>query len=249
MKKVFITGATSGIGLALAKKYSTEGWFVGICGRDLTKLPENFIDENPFIKAYEADVTNREQLQTVVREFSDGKLDLMIANAGRSVGTKTAKPNFQVACDLLDVNVKGVIHSFEVAFEIMEPNGGGHLAAVASVAGMVGLPGAGPYSCSKAAVIKLCESYQLDLPRYGINITTICPGFIDTPLTKKNGHGMPFLMSADEGARRIKKGIDKKINLLIFPLPMRVGIYLLDRMPRCLYRFLMRNIKSINYSN
>ena len=249
MKKVFITGATSGIGLALARKYSTEGWFVGICGRDLKKLPNNFIDENPFIKAYEVDVTNRGQIQAAVKEFSQGTLDLMIANAGRSVGNKKQRPNFQVACELLDVNVKGVIYAFEVAFEIMEPKGVGHLAAVASVAGMVGLPGAGPYSASKAAVIKLCESYQLDLRKYGIGVTTICPGFIDTPLTKKNNHGMPFLMSADEGARRIKKGIEKKVNLLIFPLPMKIGIYILDKMPRCIYRFLMRNIKAINYSD
>ena len=129
----------------------------------------------------------------------------------------------------------------------MMPVKSGHIVVTASVAGLVGLPGAGPYSASKAAVLKLCESYNLDLKKFGINVTAILPGFIDTPLTRKNDHSMPFLMNVDEAARRIKKAVEQKKAIFIFPLPMKIVMYFLDRMPRVLYRKFM-SIKAFNYS-
>jgi short-subunit dehydrogenase len=115
------------------------------------------------------------------------------------------------------------------------------------VAGMVGLPGASAYSASKSAVIKLCESYALDLPDKGIDVTTICPGFIDTPLTKKNDHSMPFLMSSHKGASLIKKAIENKRVLYIFPWQMAVVIHILSHLPRFIYRFMMK-LPIANYS-
>jgi NAD(P)-dependent dehydrogenase (short-subunit alcohol dehydrogenase family) len=240
---IFITGGTTGIGLALAKLYLSEGHRVGICGRDLSKLTEEY----PNLFCYKVDVTNRDELHAAVKEFSKGELDIIIANAGRSVGAKTQIPNAILSSQVIDINVKGVLNTFDIGLELMLHKRKGHLVATASVAGFVGLPGAAAYSASKAAVLKLCESYAIDFKPLGISVTAIAPGFIDTPLTKQNPHSMPFIMSAEKGAMLIKRAIEKKKVLYIFPLPMKIIITILDKMPRCLYRFIM-SIKFFNYS-
>lgn len=245
--KVFITGGTTGIGLELALNYLKTGDEVGVCGRDLSKLPEGLLDQYPNLKAYKVDVTNRDEMIEAVSDFSKGSLDLIVANAGRSVGHKTKMPNFEASRDVIATNVFGVLNAFEAALPTMFEQGRGHIAAVSSVAGMVGLPGASSYSASKAAVLKLCESYSLDLKRWNIDVTCICPGFIDTPLTKKNNHSMPWLMPASKGAAKIRRALDRKTALFVFPWQMKTLMYFLDRMPRCLYRGLM-GIKLFNYS-
>lgn len=244
---IFITGGTTGIGLALAKQYLEEGHRVGICARDLSKFPSEIKNKYKQLKCYEVDVTKREELYAAVQDFAPRDLDIVYANAGRSVGSKSKTPKFSVANEIIDINVKGVLNTFDVALEIMMPNKKGHLVATASVAGFMGLPGAGAYSASKAAVLKLCESYHLDLHRTGINVTAIAPGFIDTPLTKQNNHKMPFLMNSDQAATLIKKAVEKKKVLYVFPFRMKVAVYFLDRMPRFLYRSLMK-LKFLNYS-
>jgi short-subunit dehydrogenase len=244
--KVFITGGTTGIGLELCRFYLNQGDEVGVCGRDLSKMPEH-LKSYERLKLYECDVLELEKLKAAVVDFvGDSKLDIMIANAGRSVGSKSKTPNFQVARDVVGVNVIGVINTFEAAYPHLN-RPGGQLVAMASVAGFVGLPGASSYSASKAAVIKYCESLSLDLKREGISVTTICPGFIDTPLTQKNDHGMPFLMSADKGARMIAGAVEKRRALYIFPWPMKFAILFLTYIPRGLYRFLM-SFKALDYS-
>lgn len=244
---IFITGGTTGIGLALAKLYLEDGHRVGICARNLSKFPMEIRNKYKLLNCYEVDVTNRESLRKAVFDFSPEELDLMIANAGRSVGVKSKNPEFSVANQIIDINVKGVLNTFDVALEIMLPRKKGHLVATASVAGFMGLPGAGAYSASKAAVLKLCESYSLDLKRKNIAVTAIAPGFVDTPLTQKNNHKMPFIMSSDKAAALIKCAITKKKVLYIFPFRMKIIVSLLDKMPRCLYRFLM-GLKIFNYS-
>lgn len=245
---IFITGGTTGIGLALAKLYLEEGHRVGICARNLSKFPVEIKNKYKQLHCYEVDVTKREDLYNAIRDFAPYELDIVYANAGRSVGAKTKTPQFSVANEIIDINVKGVLNTFDVALEIMMPRKKGHLIATASVAGFMGLPGAGAYSASKAAVLKLCESYHLDLHRKGINVTAIAPGFIDTPLTQQNNHKMPFLMSSTKAATLIKKAVEKKKVLYIFPFRMKVAVYCLDRMPRFLYRTLMK-LKIFNYSS
>ncbi|WP_164848232.1 SDR family NAD(P)-dependent oxidoreductase [Halobacteriovorax sp. HLS] len=245
--KIFITGGTTGIGLAIAKKYLEEGHSVGVCGRDPSKLDQDVKSKYPKLQVYKADVTDREELISAVDSFSEGRLDLMLANAGRSVGSKNKEPDFKASRAVIEINVLGVLNTFEAALKNMLPNKSGHLAAIASVAGMVGLPGASSYSASKAAVIKLCESYSLDLGQWGINVSCIAPGFIDTPLTKKNDHDMPWLMDVDVAATKIKKALDNKKELYVFPWQMKTVIYFLDRMPRWMYRRVMR-LPMVNYS-
>ena len=244
---IFITGGTTGIGLALAKLYLEEGHRVGICARNLSKFPSEIRNKYKELHCYEVDVTNREELYNAIYDFSPVELDMVIANAGRSVGVKSKTPQFSVANEIIDINVKGVLNTFDIALEIMLPRKKGHLVATASVAGFMGLPGAGAYSASKAAVLKLCESYSLDLKRHGINVSAIAPGFIDTPLTQKNNHKMPFLMSAEKAAKLIKRALEKKKVLYVFPFRMKIVVSILDKMPRSLYRLIM-NLKFLNYS-
>ena len=245
---IFITGGTTGIGLALAKLYLEEGHHVGICARSLEKFPVEIKNKYKLLKCYQVNVVNREELRAAIIDFAAGDLDLVIANAGRSVGAKSKTPQFSIANDIIDINVKGVLNTFEIALELMMPKKKGHLVATASVAGFIGLPGAGAYSASKAAVLKLCESYAIDLKKFGISVTALAPGFVDTPLTQKNNHKMPFIMNAEKAARLIKRAIEKKKVLFVFPFRMKIIVMLLDKMPRCWYRFLM-GIKMFNYSS
>jgi NAD(P)-dependent dehydrogenase (short-subunit alcohol dehydrogenase family) len=242
-RNIFITGGTTGIGLELAKLYLKQGDRVAICGRDLSKL--NF--SHPQLQAYELDVKDREKLIAQVEEFSQNRLDIFIANAGRAIADKSALPDFSLAKDVIDVNVGGVLNSLEAALKIMLPLNGGQFVIIASVAGLQGLPGAAAYCASKAAVLKLGESYALDLKKYNISVTTIAPGFIDTPLTRKNSHTMPWLMSAEKGAMKIFQAIEKQRVLYIFPWPMMIVTGILSRLPRLWYRWLMQ-LPLLNYN-
>jgi short-subunit dehydrogenase len=245
---IFITGGTTGIGLALAKLYLEEGHRVGICARNMSKFPSEIKNKYKLLSCYEVDVTNREELYKAIHDFAPKELDIIYANAGRSVGRKTKTPQFSIANEIIDINVKGVLNTFDIALEIMMPRKKGHLVATASVAGFMGLPGAGAYSASKAAVLKLCESYSLDLKKFGIDVTAIAPGFVDTPLTQKNNHKMPFLMSSEKAARLIKRAIERKKVLYVFPFRMKMVVTILDKMPRRLYRMIM-GLKMFNYSS
>lgn len=244
---IFITGGTTGIGLALAELYLKEGHRVGICGRNLSKFPSEIKNKYKQLSCYEVDVTNREELQKAIEDFAGADLDMIVANAGRSVGSKSKVPKLGVSNEVIDINVKGVLNAFDIALQTMLPRKKGHLVATASVAGFVGLPGAAAYSASKAAVLKLCESYNIDLKKHGIAVTAIAPGFVDTPLTQKNNHKMPFLMTVDKAAVLIKRAIDNKKALYVFPFRMKIIMTILDKMPRSMYRALM-GWKLFNYS-
>ncbi len=245
--KVFITGGTTGIGFGLCELYLKEGHQVGICGRSLEKLPKGYIEKFPNLKCYELDVLDKESFNHVIADFSKGELDLIIANAGISGRKDATLVNFQMAREILSTNIIGVLNTFEVGLNEFLPKGKGQIAVIASVAGMVGLPWAPAYSASKAAVLKLGESFAISLKNKGILVTTIAPGFIDTPLTRKNKYKMPFLLTLEDGAKRIKNAIDNKEVLFIFPWQMKFLMYFLDRMPRWMYRFIM-GLNLVDYS-
>jgi short-subunit dehydrogenase len=246
--KIFITGGTTGIGWSLAEYYLKKGFIVGICGRNLNKLPQDYVKYGERLKCYKADVRDREKLSSVIHEFAKGHLDILVANAGISQGEKTSDPNFVASRNILQTNIDGFLNTFEIGFNLMKPKGKGQLVAIASVAGMLGLPGAGAYCGSKAAVLKMCESFNIDFLKFGINVTTIAPGFIDTPLTKKNKHPMPFLMSSEKASIKIAKAIEKKKAIFIFPFQMKCLVFILERMPRIIYRFIM-SLKNFAYPN
>lgn len=245
---IFVTGGTSGLGLALAKLYYKQGHRVGVCGRDLSKLSDEDSRELERWKTYTVDVLNLDQLKAALQAFcASHPLDLVIASAGRSVGKKSPTPDFSVAKKVIEVNVFGVLNTYEAALELMRPQGRGHLCAISSVAGFMGLPGASSYSASKAAVSVFNEALSLDLKDSGIAVSTICPGFVDTPLTQQNNHKMPFLMSAEKAAKIMKKGLDRKKALIVYPWPMWLAVTFLSKIPRSWYRRLM-GLKWLNYS-
>ena len=238
---IFITGGTEGIGWALAQAWLEQGHTVGVAGRHPQKIGAQLRDGYSGLEVYQLDVTDREAVQNCVASFAaENGLDLLLANAGISVGAKKGGPDFDRAHTLMAINVMGVLNAFEAALTIMRRQGHGHIAATTSVAGFVGLPGAGPYCASKAAVLKLCESYSLDLAAENIAVSAIAPGFVDTALTRQNDHKMPFMMEPSQAAAKIIKGLARRKPLIIFPWPMRVVITFLDKLPRRWYRGLMR---------
>ncbi len=248
MKSVFITGGTTGIGAELAKHYAERGWKVGVCGRDKLKYTESFPTQKDSIQFYQVDVANRDQVKAAIRDFSSPiGLDLLIANAGIGYKFKTKIPDFEFSYKMVHTNLLGTMYAFEAALDVMIPRSKGQLVAVASIAGYNGLPGVSAYSATKSAVQKYCESLHLDLRQFNINVTTINPGFVDTPLTQANHHPMPFLMDAPKAAKLIGRAIEKKKMTYHFPFFFAGMVRLMGILPRTWYRFLF-SMKLLNYS-
>lgn len=248
MKSVFITGGTTGIGMELAKIYLHQGWKVGVCGRDKVKFQDSFPNETDRPSFYQVDVSNRDELRAAVKDFSTSiGLDLMIANAGIGYKYKTKIPDFAYSYKMVHINFLGVMYAFEAALDYMIPRSKGQLVAMSSIAGFNGLPGASAYSATKSAVTKYCESLTLDLKPFGIDVTTICPGFVDTPLTKQNRHPMPFIMQADQAAEKMVRAISKKKMIYCTPFLLSTFVKFMSFLPRTWYRALM-TIKFFNYS-
>lgn len=242
--RIFITGGSTGIGMYLARLYLKEGHEVGVCARSQEKFDRSFADLDPeerkHLQFFSVEVTEREKMLQCIQKFSQAGLDLIIANAGISMGQKSAVPDFLRARAVIETNVLGVLNTFEGALPLFMKQKGGHLVAIASVAGLAGFPGTAAYSASKSAVITLCETFSIDLHQYGITTSCICPGFIDTPLTQSNTHAMPFLLSLETGARLIKRAIDQKKEFYAFPWQMKILTGILYHLPRTCYRKLMR---------
>ncbi|MCO4754106.1 MAG: SDR family NAD(P)-dependent oxidoreductase [Bacteriovoracaceae bacterium] len=245
VKSVFITGASSGLGLELAKLYKSKGWRVGACARRADVL--NMLKEKYGFETYAVDVVDRDQMSQAIEDFSKEGLDLVIANAGKSYEKKTRLPNFSVGRELIDINLLGVMNTFEPAVNKMLEQNHGQLAAISSIAALNGLPGVSAYSASKAAVAKLCESLGLDLARENISVTCIFPGFIDTPLTQKNPHPMPSMISVEEAANKVYEGISKKKRKVFFPFKFTMMVRILALLPRSIYAKIM-SMKKFNYS-
>lgn len=245
-KSIFITGGSSGIGLATALKFKSAGFVVGICARNTEQL-EKLQKEHGF-EVYSLDVTKSEDVKKAVYTFYQKHgLNIVFANAGKSYVHKNKIPDFKVARAVIDINLNGVVNVFEPACEIFLRQGFGQLVATSSVAGLNGLPGVSGYSAAKSGVIKFCESLAIDLKSEGIAVTCICPGFVDTPLTQLNPHPMPFMISAEVAAEKIYKGIMAQKHIVFFPFFFSMMVRLLSVLPRNLYAFIM-GIKIFNYS-
>ncbi len=248
MKAVFITGGTTGIGMELAKLYLKQGWKVGVCGRDPVKFEESFQSDREHVAFYPVDVADRTALKAAIADFSRViGLDLLIANAGIGYKFKTKVPDFDWSYKMVHVNLLGVMYAFEAALDVMIPSGKGQLVAISSIAGYNGLPGVSAYSATKAAVLKYCESLHLDLRKFNIAVTTICPGFVETPLTATNTHSMPFLVPAPRAATLIARAVEKKKMVYAFPFFFASIVRILSILPRTWYRAFM-GLRAVNYS-
>jgi short-subunit dehydrogenase len=222
-----ITGASSGIGWSLARELARDGCKVGLIARrqdKLTALADEIRKTGGIAATAEADVGNQEQALTAVRQIREtlGPIDLLIANAGVGKPTILDPVNMSDVEEMFRVNLMGVIYTLHAVLPEMLQRGQGHLAAVSSLGSYKGLPAESAYCASKAAVNTYLEGLRIQLRGRGIAVTTICPGFVKTPMTAINDFAMPFLMDADEAARRIVAALKKRKKVFDFPWPMKV---------------------------
>ncbi len=236
--KVFLTGASSGIGEALARHYASRGATLGLVARrgDLLRTLRDSLGVPAEIFA--ADVRDNAALKAAGDEFMarHGVPDVVIANAGVSYGTLTEIARDSASFrDILDVNVVGLVNTFHPFVEPMRARGGGTLAGIASVAGFRGLPGSSGYSASKAAAIAYLEALRLEMRASGVKVSTVCPGFIATPMTAKNPYPMPFIIDAGDAARRIARAIDAGNSFAVVPWQMAIVGRILRVLPNALY--------------
>ena len=243
--RVFITGASSGLGAALARHYAAAGATLGLTGRNEARLAE--VQQSLAVpgERYLADVCDGEAMRAAAEHFMTrhGVPDLVIANAGISIGVDTADPDdLPVLEQVLRTNELGLATTFQPFIEPMRRRGRGTLAGIASVAGIRGLPGSAAYSGAKAAAIAWLESLRVELRPQGVHVVTVCPGFIDTPMTRVNRYRMPFLLSADEAARRIARVIAGRRRYAIVPWQMAVVGRVMRLMPAPLYDLVFRRM-------
>jgi short-subunit dehydrogenase len=234
---VFITGASSGIGQALAWRYHQAGWRLALVARrsaDIAawartqRLPEDSW------RAYRADVAEIDSIVAAGQAClaQQGLPDVVIANAGISIGVDTeVREDLDVIARTFATNNVGLAATFHPFLAGMRARGGGRLVGIASVAGIRGLPGHGAYCASKAAVIAYCESLRGELRGSGVRVVTIAPGYVDTPLTRQNRYGMPFLMKAGDFADAAFRTIAKGSSYRVIPWQMGLVAKLLRALP------------------
>jgi len=239
MANVFITGASSGLGRALAQHYAQAGARLGLVSRRGAVLDAVAARWPGAHRCYPLDVRDRSALHTAAQNFievCDGRVDVVIASAGISAGTLTEElEDFAAFKAIVDINLLATVATFEPFLQSMKQQRRGRLVTIASVAGIRGLPGAGAYSASKAGVIAYSESLRLELARYGIRVVTIAPGFIKTAMTANNPYAMPFLMEADAFAARAVRDIARGVSYKVIPWQMGVIAKLMGMLPNALY--------------
>ena len=238
MRRIFITGASTGIGAALARHYAGADTEIGLFARRhdlLEKLAASLPGRSTI---YAADIADTAAVGAAAQDFLArfGAPDLVIANAGISVGTRGDElQDVDKLRRVLDVNVSGLAATLAAFAPAMRAAGTGTLCGIASVAGFRGLPGAGAYSTSKAAAITWLESLRTEMAGSGVSVVTICPGYIDTPMTQVNRYPMPFLITAEDAAARFARAIAAKRRLAVIPWQMALVSLLLRALPGWLY--------------
>ncbi|HEY8887621.1 MAG TPA: SDR family oxidoreductase [Gallionella sp.] len=238
VKSLVITGASSGLGLALARHYLERGATVAAFARRgelLQGLAAEFPEQ---VFCYALDVRDSHAVQDAANDFiaHAGVPDVVIANAGVSVGTLTEyAEDIEAFQQVMDINVLGMVKTFQPFVAAMRAAQHGTLVGIASVAGFRGLPGVSAYSASKAAAISYLESLRVELHGSGVEVVTICPGYIRTPMTAVNPYPMPFILDADEAAKRMVRAIARQTSFSVIPWQMGLVGRVLKWLPRWLY--------------
>ncbi len=238
---VFITGASSGIGQALALRFYSEGFNLALLARRSDAI-QDWVRKQSIdparVRIYNADVATVESVVAAARQclLNQGLPDVVIANAGISIGMDTAvRSDLDVMAQIFATNNIGLAATFHPFVDAFCARGSGTLVGIGSVAGIRGIPGHGAYSASKAAVIAYCESLRGELRSKGVTVVTICPGYIDTPLTRQNRYSMPFLMTADSFAAKAYKAIAAGSSYRVIPWQMGGVAALLRLLPNWLF--------------
>ncbi len=238
---VFITGASSGIGQALALRFHRAGWRLALVARRGAEL-QAWVDAQALgpdvARVYAADVCDTAGIVAAGQACiaAQGLPDAVVANAGISIGVDTAVfDDLEVMRSTFATNNLGMAATFHPFLEPMRQRGSGRLVGIASVAGIRGLPGHGAYSASKAAAISYCETLRVECAASGVKVVTLLPGYIDTPLTRGNRYSMPFLMSAEAFADRAFAAIVDGDSYRVIPWQMGVLAKLLRLLPNAVY--------------
>jgi short-subunit dehydrogenase len=232
-KIAWITGASSGIGRALAERLAHDGYTVAISARNSDALSEIARSAPEQIKPFPLDVTDKAAVRSVAKMIGDslGPLDVAIFAAGSYTRDYASDFDSDRTREMFELNVLGTARCLEVVMPSMMARRHGHIAVVASVSAYVGLPGAASYSATKAALNAMCEALCPELQSHGVRMSVINPGFVDTPLTQKNDFPMPFLVSVQQAADSIADGLATGRFEIIFPWRMALAIRLLHALP------------------
>ncbi|WP_322469792.1 SDR family oxidoreductase [Hydrogenophaga sp. SNF1] len=234
---VFITGASSGIGQALAARFARAGYRLALVARRTADL-QAWADAQGYgadrCRVYGADVAQTDSIVAAGQACLTGQglPDVVIANAGISVGMDTGeRDDLDVLSRTFATNNVGMAATFHPFVRAMRARGSGALVGIASVAAIRGLPGHGAYCGSKAAVVSYCESLRGELRGSGVAVVTLLPGYVDTPLTRENRYPMPFLMTPEAFAERAFRAIAERVSYRVIPWQMGVLAKLLRLLP------------------
>jgi short-subunit dehydrogenase len=232
-KTVWVTGASGGIGAELARAYAARGDRVAISARRADKLNSLAAELGGAALPVALDVTDREAVLAAASQISEelGEIDVAIMNAAFWQQVMVDSWDSSLVRRHFDTNVMGMVHGIEAVLPSMRRRGRGTIVGMASLAGYRGFPRSEGYGPTKAALINMLEALRIDLKPTGIEVITVCPGFVRTELTSHNRFPMPMMLEADDAARRIVHGIDRGKAEIAFPLPIALGIKALRFVP------------------
>ena len=239
-KKIWITGASSGIGKALTEKFALEGWRVAASARRREILDKMANNENIF--SYPLDVTNQNQINEISSKIINdfGNLDLCVFSSGTYDPKLEQEINIKQNKFVMETNFFGVLHCIKSVEKYFKDKKSGHISIVSSIAAYRGLPNSSGYGPSKAALTNLTESLYFDFKKYNVRISLISPGFIKTPLTDKNEFPMPFIKTPEFAAEKIFDGLTKsKAFEIHFPKALTLLLKFLRILPYKIYLFLI----------
>jgi short-subunit dehydrogenase len=239
-KKIWITGASSGIGKALAEKFAHEGWKVAVSARRQEILENMAKNENIF--SYPLDVTNQKQINDVFLEIVTdfGNIDLCVFSSGTYDPKLEQEINIEQSKFVMETNYFGVLYCIKSVEKYFKEKKSGHISIVSSVAAYRGLPNSSGYGPSKAALTNLTESLYFDFKKHNVRVSLVSPGFIKTPLTDKNEFPMPFIKSPEFAAKTMFKGLTKKnVFEIHFPIALTLLLKFLRVLPYKIYLFLI----------
>ena len=246
-KVIWITGASTGIGKALAIKFSKNGWKVAISARRLELLRE-ISNQNQNIYVFPLDVTDKDECQKVFSEIKNklGSIDLCIFSTGTWDPKKEKEIDVDQIENVMKVNFFGTLNSIKCVEKYFKELRKGHISIVSSIAGYRGLPNSTGYGPSKSALNNLAESLYFDFKRYGVRVSLISPGFIKTPMTDKNDFKMPFLRTTEYAANKIYDGlVNSNVFEIHFPKQLTLILKILKMLPNKLYLWIIE--KSTKY--